>query len=231
MKIIGLVGGTGWISTVEYYRIINEEINRQAGGLNFAKCVLYSFNYAEISKLNAKDDMEGVHSLVRDASEKLINIGADFIVLCANTLHMYADRLETEISVPVLHIATATANEINKQNISRVGLLGTKFTMEKDFYIKRLNKQNIEVFVPNPDEREFIHNCIFKEFMIGNFKKETKDAFIKIIKNLRSQGAEGIILGCTEIPLLIKDGDVDMPLFNTLNIHSIAAANYALENL
>jgi aspartate racemase len=229
MKIIGLVGGTGWISTVEYYRIINEEINKKAGGLNFAKCVLYSFNYEEIAKLNAVNDMEGVHSIVCDASKKLISIGADFIVLCANTLHLYADRLEKEINVPILHIATATTKEIENNKLSCVGLLGTKMTMEKDFYIKRLNEKNIEVIVPNLEEREFINYAIFNELMIGKFKKETKDRFIKIIQDLQSMGAQGIVLGCTEIPLLIKNGDIDLPLFNTLMIHALAAAEYCLE--
>jgi aspartate racemase len=229
MKIIGLVGGTGWISTVEYYRIINKEINKKAGGLNFAQCVLYSFNYGEIAKLNAVNDMEGVHSIVSDASKKLISIGADFIVLCANTLHLYADRLEKEINVPILHIATATAKEIKKNKLSCVGLLGTKITMEKDFYIKRLNKENIEVIVPNPDKREFINNAIFNELMMGKFKKETKDTFIEIIEGLRSKGAQGVVLGCTEIPLLIKKRDIDLPLFNTLMIHSRAIAEYSLE--
>lgn len=229
MKTIGLVGGTGWISSVDYYRIINEEINRREGGLTFARCILYSLNYGDIDALNKKDDLDGVFELVLDSSKKLISIGADCIALCANTLHMFADKLESEISVPLVHIATATAKAIKQQNFSRVGLLGTKYTMEQDFYKSKLADKNIEAIVPDSDDRHFIHGTIMNELLKGIFKTESKDRLLQIIEKLRQQGAQGIVLGCTEIPLIIKEGDVDLPLFNTTIIHSLAAVDFALE--
>lgn len=229
MKTIGLVGGTGWISSVDYYRIINEEINRREGGLTFAKCILYSFNYGEIDALNKLNDQDGVFDLVLDATRKLISIGADCILLCANTLHQFADKLEAQISVPLVHIATATAKAISQQNLSKIGLLGTKYTMEQDFYKSRLADENIEAIVPEPGDRIFIHDTIMNELLKGIFKKESKDRLLQIIGKLRQQGAQGIVLGCTEIPLIIMEGDVDLPLFNTTIIHSLVAVDFALE--
>lgn len=228
MKTIGLVGGTGWISSVDYYRIINEEINKRQGGFTFAKCILYSINYGEINALNKRNDMAGVFSLILDASTKLISIKAECILLCANTLHMFADRLEEKIAVPLIHIATATAKAIKEQKISKVGLLGTKYTMEQDFYKSKLANKNIETIVPEPDERSFIHDTIMNELLKGIFKKESKDRFLQIIQKLLQQGAQGIVLGCTEIPLIIKEGDIDVPLFNTTMIHALAAVDFAL---
>lgn len=230
MKLIGLVGGTGWISTAEYYRLINQEVNRRLGGLQSARCIIYSFNYAVIHELNEKYDAEGQFSLMLDAATKLISIGAEGIVLCANTLHQFADKLERQISVPLIHIAPATARQIKKQNLSTVGLLGTKYTMEMDFYKKRLNEENIQVLTPNAKEREFIHHIITQELLKGIFREESKEAFLQIMSRLHLQGAEGIILGCTEIPLLIKQQDTELPLFDTLLIHSLAAADFALGN-
>lgn len=229
MKTIGLVGGTGWISSVEYYRIINEEINHRQGGLTFARCVLYSFNYGEIDALNKQNDLDGVFALVLDASRKLIKVGVDCLLLCANTLHMFADKLESQISVPLVHIAAATANAIKQQNLSKVGLLGTKYTMEQDFYKARLAQHNIAAIVPAPDDRLFIHDTIMNELLKGIFKKESKARLLQIIAKLHQQGAQGIVLGCTEIPLIIKEGDIDLPLFNTTVIHSLAAVDFALE--
>lgn len=230
MKVIGLVGGTGWISTVEYYRIINQEINRLLGGLQSARCVLYSFNYAVIHELNEKYDTAGQYALMLDAATKLVRIGAEGIVLCANTLHQFADQLEKQIPVPLVHIATATAKQIKKQQLSTVGLLATKYTMEMDFYKKRLNKENIEVLIPDAAEREIIHGTITHDLLKGIIKEESKARFLQIMNRLHSQGAEGIILGCTEIPLLIKQEDTKLPLFDTLTIHSLAAVDFALGN-
>ncbi len=229
MKTLGLVGGTGWISTVEYYRIINEEINRLQGGLTFARCILYSLNYGDIDKLNKSNDSDGVFSLIRDAAGNLIDAGAEGIVLCANTLHYFADRLQDEISVPLVHIATAAARHVKKQNISKVGLLGTKITMEEDFYKIRLEKEGISVLIPEEKERGFIHSNIMNELLKGVFLQESKEHYFRIIEKLYHGGAEGIILGCTEIPLLIKPQDLDLPLFNTLLIHSLATVDFALE--
>jgi aspartate racemase len=228
MKKIGLIGGTGWISTKEYYRLINETINKELGGLNFAECILYSFNYADLDALNKRNDMQGVYRLLVDAAKKVIGAGAECLVLCANTLHYFADELAKNVDVPLIHIATATAEEIKKQKISKVGLLGTKVTMEMGFYRARLERANIEVLIPEPVDREFIHNTIINELLRSIFHEESKGRFLEIIGKLDSEGAGGIILGCTEIPLIIKQGDAAIPLFDTLLIHSRAAADFAL---
>jgi len=228
MKLIGLIGGTGWVSTVEYYRIMNEEVNRRLGGLQSANCVLYSFNYAVIDELNESYDVERQGALMVDAAKKLISIGAEGIVLCANTLHQFAERVEKEIHVPLIHIADATATQIKKRNISTVGLLGTKYTMEMDFYKRKLNEANIKVLIPDAEDREFINHTITQELLKRVFKDESKARFMQIMNRLHSQGAEGIILGCTEIPLLVKQHDTELPLFDTLSIHALAAIDFAL---
>ena len=228
MKTIGLVGGTGWVSSVDYYRIINQEINRSLGGLDFARCILYSLNFGEIFECIQRDDREGIYALILDASQKLTRIGADCVLICANTMHQFADRLEKEITVPIIHIATVTAKQIRNRKLSKVGLLGSKETMEKDFYKLKLQSEGIETLVPDADDREFIDQTITNELLKEIFKKETKKRFLDIIQKLRNRGAQGIVLGCTEIPLLIKDEDVDFPLFNTTLIHSRAAVEFAL---
>ncbi len=228
MKTIGLIGGTGWVSTIEYYRTINLEINKRLGGHNAARCILYSFNYADIDALNQIEDHAGVYKLVLDAATKLKKASADFIVLCANTLHQYADELKEEINLPIVHIADATAAEIKKRGFSKIGLLGTKFTMEMDFYTKRLSSAGIESVVPEKPERLFIHDTIMNELLREIFRPEAKKRFLEIINDLEQKGAEGIVLGCTEIPLLIKQEDTHLPVFNTLEIHARAAVDFAL---
>lgn len=230
MKTIGMVGGTGWISTAEYYRIINEETNRRLGGLNFARCVVYSLDYGDINEFNQKNDTEGVYALVLDAAKRLVRAGVDCLLLCANTMHMHADRIAQEIPVPLIHIASATASEIKKKKIGTVGLLGTKMTMEMDFYKKRLNQAGIAVLVPEQNERVFINQTINNELLKSRILPESKRRFLEIIQNLRVQGAGGIVLGCTEIPLLIKQEDIDLPVFDTTCIHSFAAVDFALGN-
>jgi aspartate racemase len=230
MKTIGLIGGTGWVSTIEYYRIINKEVNKRLGGNNFARCILYSLNHGDIIEFNKKNDMNGVYLLLLNAANKLIEAGAEFILLCANTTHMFADRLEKEISVPLIHIGEATSKEIKRKKLSKVGLLGTKMTMELDFFKSKLSKENIEVVIPNSDDREFINNSILDELIKDIFTKETRKKFKQIIQELQFRGAEGVILGCTEIPLLIKLEDVEIPVFDTTLIHSLAAVDFALEN-
>ncbi len=217
------------MSTVEYYKIINETINNKLGGLNFARCILYSFNYGEIDALNKNEDTERIYGLLLTAAENVINAGAECILLCANTMHYFADELEKNIPVPLIHIATATAKHIENRQISTVGLLGTKQTMEQDFYKSKLTGHGIEVLIPNNDEREFIHNTIINELLIGQFRNKTREEFIAVIKRLNRFGAKGIVMGCTEIPLLISQEDTDIPLFNTLLIHSLAAVDFALE--
>jgi len=231
MKTIGLIGGTGWVSTLEYYRLINEETNKVLGGHNAARCILYSFNYADINECNLREDHAGVYKLVLDAAIKLKKASADCIVLCANTLHQYVERLNEEVKLPIIHIADATAVEIRKQELSTIGLLGTKFTMEMDFYTKRLSDAGIESLVPEKPERLFIHNSIMTELLKEEFKPETKKKFLDIINDLETKGAQGIVLGCTEIPLLIKQQDTFLPVFNTLKIHAKAAVNFALGDL
>jgi aspartate racemase len=228
MKTIGMIGGTGWPSTLEYYRLINQETNKRLGGLNSAKIMLSSFNYAEIDVLNKKEDHPGIYSLVSDAAQRLKKSSVDFIIICANAMHKYADDLEKETGLKILRIADATAKEINRKGLSKIGLLGTRFTMEMDFYTKRLSEAGIESIVPPKPDREFIHNAIMNELLKEEFKKETKDKFLKIINDLEQHGAQGIVLGCTEIPLLITQKDSHLPVFNTLEIHSKAAVDFAI---
>ncbi|OFX88113.1 MAG: aspartate racemase [Bacteroidetes bacterium GWF2_33_16] len=230
MKTIGLVGGTGWISSIEYYRIINEETNRRLGGLEFAKCILYSVNYAEIDRYNKTNNKEGVYNLIHQASIKLAFSGADCIVLCVNTLHQFVDKLELELDVPIVHIATATASQIKQRNINQVGLLGTRQTMEMDFYKSRLKENGIEVLVPEINDRNFIQQTILSELIKGLFLTTSRVIFVSICNDLINQGAEGIIMGCTEIPLLLKQDEVSVPLFDTLTIHAMAAVDFALEH-
>jgi len=228
MKTIGMIGGTGWPSTLEYYRIINQETNKRLGGLNSAKIILSSFNYAEIDALNKKEDHGGVYNLVLDAAQRLKKASVDFIIICANTMHQYVDALEQETGLKIVHIADATAKEIKKKNISKIGLLGTRFTMEMDFYTKRLSQSGIDSLVPEKPDREFIHNAIMNELLKEEFKEKTKAKFLNIISDLESLGAQAIVLGCTEIPLLIKQKDTHLPLINTLEIHAKAAVEFAL---
>lgn len=230
MQTIGLIGGTGWVSTLEYYRIINEETNRILGGHNAARCILYSLNYADIHECNLREDHEGVYKFLLDAALKLKSASVDFIVLCANTMHMYADRITEEVKLPIVHIADATANEIKKKNISTIGLLGTKFTMEMDFYSRKLKEAGINSLVPKKEDRLFIHSSIVNELLKETFKPETKQKFLNIISDLEQKGAKGIVLGCTEIPLLIKQADTHLPVFNTLEIHAKAAVEFAVNS-
>jgi aspartate racemase len=228
MKIIGMIGGAGWPSTLEYYRIINQETNRRLGGLNSAKIILSSFNYGEIDLLNKKENHAGVCELVLDAAQRLKKASADFLIVCANTMHQYIEAIEKETGLKIVHIADATAKEIKKKNITTIGLLGTRFTMEMDFYKKRFSENGIESIVPEKPERNFIHSAIMDELLKEQFKKETKNRFLNIIDELGNQRAKGIVLGCTEIPLLIKQADVKIPVFNTLEIHAKAAVDFAL---
>ena len=180
MKTIGVIGGTGWLSTLEYYRIINQETNRRLGGLNSAKIMLSSFNYAEIDVLNKKEDHSGVYKLVLDAAQRLKKSSVDFIIICANTMHQYVDALESETGLKVVHIADATAKEIKRNKLLKIGLLGTRFTMEMDFYTKRLQDKGIESIIPPKSDREFIHNVIMDELLKENIKDESKKKFLTI---------------------------------------------------
>ncbi|MGZ4055333.1 MAG: aspartate/glutamate racemase family protein [Bacteroidia bacterium] len=228
MKKIGLIGGISWVSTADYYKYINLAINERLGDLNFAECMIYSFNYADIKNNNDANDWDKTLTMIAKASESLKSAGAEAIILCANTMHLIADKLQEQIKLPVIHIATATATEIKKQNIKKVGLLGTKFTMERNFFTSKLRDENIGFIIPDEDDRAFIHYTIFEELGRGLILEESKVRYISIIKKLQKKGAEGIILGCTEIPLLIKKEDTELPLFDTTLIHSKAAVDFML---
>lgn len=228
MKTIGLVGGTGWISTAEYYRIINQEVNRRLGGLNFARCVLFSLDYGEIDALNKKGDPKGVYPLLLNASQQVVRSGAECVVLCANTMHMFADELMKTLRVPIIHIASATAKEIRKKGLTKVGLVGTVTTMEGDFYARKLKEAGIETLIPDGPDCAFIGQTIDNELLKGVFEQSSRLRFVEIFEILRRRGAGGIILGCTEIPLLVGESDTDLPLFNTLVLHSMAAVDFAL---
>lgn len=230
MKTIGLIGGTGWVSSVEYYRIINEETNKRLGGSEFAKCILYSLNFGDIDKFAKTGEYEKIYPLILEGVKKLELSEVDCILLCANTLHMFVDKLKNVTNIPIIHIAEAVTNEIKNNDILKVGLLGTKPTMEMDFYKSKLNEANIEVLIPDSNEREFIQNTILNELLKDIFTKEARNKFLKIIENLKLKGVEGIILGCTEIPLLIKKEDTDIKLFDTLFIHAKTAVDFALNN-
>ncbi len=230
MKTMGLIGGTGWVSTTDYYRLINKETNKLLGGQNSARLLLYSFNYADINECNLRDDHEQVYRYVLEAAKKLKDASADFLVLCANTLHQYVDRLTEEIQLPIVHIADAAAAEIKRRELTTIGLLGTRFTMEMDFYTKKLSEAGITSLVPDKPERDYIHSVIMDELLKENFRPESKQRFLEIIKELEGRGAQGIVLGCTEIPLLIKQEDTHLPVFNTLQLHAKAAVDYALNS-
>jgi aspartate racemase len=228
MKIIGLVGGTSWVSTIDYYRTINEGINKQLGGNEAAECIIYSVNYGDIVRNNSKGDLEATYNIMLKASEHLKNSGAKAIILCANTMHMFADRIREQVNLPVIHIAEATANEIKKKGLKKVILLGTKFTMEMDFFKDKLKAQNIEAIIPDDIDRAFVHQSIFDELGKNIIKPETKAKYLSLIDKLKTKGAEGVILGCTEIPLLIKQSDCKIPVFDTAIIHSNAAVEFML---
>jgi aspartate racemase len=228
MKTLGLIGGMSWVSTIDYYRIINEQTNQKLGSLHSAKILLYSVNYEESKPPVDPREWDKPSQNLLNIARKLENAGADAIVLCANTPHMAADFIQQQIKIPLIHIAEETAKEIVKYNLKTVGLLGTKITMEQDFFKQRLLKFGIESLVPNEGQRNFIHATIMQELGKGIFTNDTKSRYLEIMKDLHEQGAEGIILGCTEIPMLIKREDSEMQLFDTTMIHATAAVNFAL---
>lgn len=230
MKTIGLVGGISWVSTQDYYKYINEGVNEKLGGLNFARLIIHSLNYGDIKRNNDAGDWEANLKLLTEAAENMKAGGAQAIVLCANTMHLLAKPLEEKINLPVIHIAEATAGEILKKKLKKVALLGTKFTMEKTFFTDKLKEKNIEAIIPGEADREFIHWTIFEELGRGIISDESKAKYISIINNLQQQGAEGVILGCTEIPLLIQQNDVSVPVFDTTKIHSDAAVRFMTSN-
>lgn len=234
MKTIGIIGGVSWVSSVEYYRLMNEMVRDKLGPLYSADILMYSIPFGEFSKqerLAEKGDWKPLRKTMIDAAKRLERGGADFIVIASNTMNSTADLIEAQVKIPVLHIADATGSTIKKRGIKQVALLGTKFTMEHPFYRDRLgDKHKLKVVTPNQTERDYINTVIFDELCAGQILPKSKEQFVRIIDRLvREEGAEGIILGCTEIPLLIQQKDVRVPVFNTTAIHSEAAVKYSLE--
>jgi aspartate racemase len=229
VKIIGLIGGMSWESTALYYRQINETIKERLGGLHSAKIILYSVDFHDIERLQHAGDWEAAGAILAEAAHALEAAGAAFLVLCTNTMHKVASRIEAAVAIPLLHIADATAVEIKQSGYSTVGLLGTRITMEQDFYRDRLaERHGLRVIVPGPEDRETIHRIIFEELCLGIVTAESRAAYRGIIANVASQGAQAIILGCTEISLLVDQQDSEVPLFDTTSIHARAAAEEAL---
>lgn len=230
MKTLGLIGGTSWTSTIEYYKIINQQINQRLGGLNSAKLILHSLNFEEVKFPSDPKDWTSISKMLSDISKQLENAGAQCIVLCANTPHMVAGIIQQEIRIPLIHIAEETAKAITKQKMSTIGLLGTKFTMEQSFFKEKLSAYGITTLIPEAEEREFIHSSIFTELSKGIFTKATKARYLTIMEALSKKGAEGIVFGCTEIPLLIQQEDCNIQTFDTTLIHATAAVDFALRN-
>lgn len=229
MKTIGLLGGMSWESSIEYYRIINETTKAKLGGLHSAKSVMVSVDFAEIEILQHQGKWGEAAQLLVDAARSLENAGADFMVLCTNTMHKVADDIQASITIPLLHIADATAKRVKEAGIQRIGLLGTRFTMEEEFYKGRLSAEyGLNVSVPNAQEREIVHRVIYDELVMGEIRQHSKEQYIHVIEQMVHEGAEGVILGCTEIGLLVHQEDSQVPLFDTTRIHAEAAAEYAL---
>ncbi|MFC5451180.1 aspartate/glutamate racemase family protein [Paenibacillus aestuarii] len=229
MKTIGLIGGMSWESSLLYYQIINECVKERLGGHNSAKSLMYSVNFQEIKSLQHQGNWGEATKMMIDSAQKLEMAGADFIVICTNTMHKMAQEVEEAVSIPLIHIADSTAAEIVKDGIKKVALLGTAFTMEQDFYKGRLtDKFGLEVIVPNEAERLAVHDIIYQELCLGIIKEDSKQAYLQIIKNLKLQGAEAVILGCTEITLLVSQADCSIPVYDTTRIHAESAIDFAL---
>jgi len=230
MKTIGLIGGMSWESTVPYYRVINETVRERLGGFHSAKLVLYSFDFHEIEQMQSSGAWDESGRMLAQAARSLEAAGADFIVLCTNTMHKVADAIESAVSIPLFHIADPTAQEINKNGLTKVGLLGTRFTMEQDFYRGRLRDQHhLDVLIPDEADRGIVHKIIYDELCMGLVRDGSRMEYRRIIQRLVDQGAQGVILGCTEISMLVGPSDSPVPLFDTTSLHARKAAEYALK--
>lgn len=229
MKTIGLIGGMSWESTIPYYRIINEEVKKRLGGLHSAKIVLYSVEFDEIERCQSSGDWEKSGDILGRAAQGLEAAGADFLLICTNTMHKVAPQVASMVHIPIVHIADATAGELEKKHIRRVGLLGTKYTMTQDFYKQILIDRGIEVVIPDEPDIEIVNDVIFRELCLGELKDESRRQFQRIIDSLKRKGAEGVILGCTEIGMLIQQADSSLSVFDATLIHAKRAAELALE--
>ncbi|MGL1892707.1 MAG: aspartate/glutamate racemase family protein [Spirochaetaceae bacterium] len=231
MKTIGLLGGMSWESTVGYYTAINMGIKNSLGGLHSAEIAMYSVDFDPIEKLQHNGDWDGTAKILGEAAKNIESAGADFLLICTNTMHKVAPEIERSINIPILHIADATAEVLIKKGIRTVGLLGTSFTMEQDFYKGRLTKNfGLDVLIPNKEDRSIIHNVIYNELCLGKALTSSKSEFLRIITLLRNQGAEAVILGCTEIGMLVSQADTDVTLLDTTYIHAEKAVEYALSD-
>lgn len=229
MRVLGMLGGMAWPSTLEYYRLINEEIRRLRGGVHSAPLIVFSFDFAEIERIQSAGDWDRAGKLLADAAGRLEAAGAEGILLCTNTMHRIADVIEAATAVPLLHIADTTARAIRDAGLDRVGLLGTRFTMEQDFYRGRLTAHGIEVLVPGRDQRDLIHRVIYEELVIDVVRDDSRIAYLDVIADLERRGAQGIIAGCTEIELLVGPADIALPYFPTTRLHALAAAQWIAE--
>lgn len=226
MKVIGLLGGMSWHSTSTYYKIINEEIQKKLGGTHSAKCILYSVDFYEIERAQHREDWNTIIDVCREGVRVLKDGGADFLVICTNTIHYIANDLGNDLKI--LNIIDVTAEEILNKGIKKVALLGTRFTMEKDFYRKRLESYGINVHIPQKSERDFIHNVIYEELCSGHILEQTRTKMKNVVDGLYDSGADGIILGCTELGLIISETDTSAKIFDTTKIHALRAAHEAL---
>lgn len=230
MKTIGLIGGMSWESTVTYYQIVNEVIREQLGGLHSAKVLLYSVDFQEIEECQANGEWEKSADILTEAALGLEQAGADFIVICTNTMHKIAPQIQDNIRIPILHIAKATAENLSEHKISKVALLGTKYTMKQDFYKDKLISSGITVVIPDEKDVELVNRIIYEELCLGMILPESKQEYLRIISQLGDKGAQGVILGCTEIGLLIHQEDCVLPVFDTTQIHARKAAMYAIQD-
>lgn len=230
MKTIGLIGGMSWESSIEYYRIINEETKKRLGGLHSAECIMFSFDFAEIEALQMLDDWESATQRMIQAAQQIERGGGECIVICTNTMHKMADDVQDAVDIPLIHIADATAEVVREQQIKSIGLLGTRFTMEQDFYKGRMIEHfGLDVIVPDADGINAVHQIIYDELVVGEIKDESREQYQHVIAHLQVQGADGVILGCTEISLLIKPEHSPIPVFDTTYLHAVAAVEWALQ--
>ncbi|MCI1581397.1 MAG: aspartate/glutamate racemase family protein [Clostridium beijerinckii] len=229
MKTIGLIGGMSWESTVTYYQVLNNVIKEKLGGLHSAKCLLYSLDFHEIEKCQSTGEWEVSAQILSEAALTLEKAGADFIVICTNTMHKVADKVQEAISIPILHIAEVTAQVLKAENITKIALLGTKYTMEQDFYKSKLIEEGITVLIPDKEDIETVNKIIYNELCVGIISKHSKEVYLNIIDKLTNKGAQGVILGCTEIGLLVQQRDTKTPLFDTTLIHAEKAALFSIE--
>jgi aspartate racemase len=230
MKTIGVIGGMSWESSLLYYRLINQGVQKRLGGLHSARLLMYSVDFAAIEKLQHQGDWDGAANILIDAARRLEAGGADFFLIATNTMHQVAGAVAGAVSIPLLHIADATAQQLLGDKVRRVGLLGTAFTMELEFYRQRIEQQGIEIVVPEMHDRQMVHDIIYQELCLGNFDPDSRDVYLAIIDRMREQRIDGVILGCTEIGMLVDSRHTDMPLYDTTAIHAAQAVDYALQS-